>query len=111
MQKQLYLLNDNVNSFEDVIFQLKKYLSYPTLQGHSIASIVHQNGECCIYTGHAETVDKLEAIFINNGFNAEAREGPTTSSSLLSRLDAFIECGTNGGKYLRVPGVGFMIPR
>ncbi len=74
MQKQLYLLNDNVNSFEDVIFQLKKYLSYPTLQGHSIASIVHQNGECCIYTGHAETVDKLEAIFINNGFNVEARE-------------------------------------
>ena len=35
-KKTLYLLNDNVNSFMDVINVLKKYMSYPTTQGQSI---------------------------------------------------------------------------
>jgi ATP-dependent Clp protease adapter protein ClpS len=67
--KKLYLLNDDVNSFEDVVNILRRYLSYPTLQGHSIASIVHQNGSCCVYTGEEVMVERLFDIFISNGFN------------------------------------------
>ena len=50
-QKTLRLLNDDKNSFIDVINILKKYMSYPTTQGQSIADIVHRTGGCDIFTG------------------------------------------------------------
>ena len=45
---KLFILNDEVNSFEHVVTIIQKYCNYPLTQGQSIASIVHSNGECCI---------------------------------------------------------------
>jgi|TARA_B100000035_G_scaffold32073_1_gene24408 ATP-dependent Clp protease adapter protein ClpS len=70
-KKTLYLLNDNVNSFMDVINVLKKYMSYPTTQGQSIANIVHTTGRCNIFTGDELIVDHYYELFIKNGFNVE----------------------------------------
>ena len=41
----------------DVINVLKKYMSYPTTQGQSIANIVHTAGRCDIFTGDELIVD------------------------------------------------------
>ena len=40
---KLYLLNDDIHTFEDVIRVLRKYLSFPITQGQSVANIVHNN--------------------------------------------------------------------
>jgi len=45
---KLFILNDDENSFEYVVTTIQKYCNYPVMQGQSIASIVHSNGECCI---------------------------------------------------------------
>tara|TARA_B100000614_G_C14288935_1_gene386903 strand:- start:320 stop:565 length:246 start_codon:yes stop_codon:yes gene_type:complete len=70
-QKTLRLLNDDKNSFIDVINILKKYMSYPTTQGQSIADIVHRTGGCDIFTGDEVIVDHYFELFIKNGFNVE----------------------------------------
>ena len=43
---KLYILNDDVNSFDNVIRIVQQYLNYPYLQSASIASIVHNSGQC-----------------------------------------------------------------
>jgi len=45
---KLFILNDNTNSFEHVIRTVQRYLNYPYMQGASIASIVHNSGECLV---------------------------------------------------------------
>ena len=73
-KKSLYLLNDNVNSFDGVINVLKKYMSYPTTQGQSIADIVHRTGRCKIFTSDELIVEHYYELFIKNGFNVEVRD-------------------------------------
>ena len=43
---KLYILNDDVNSVDNVIRIVQQYLNYPYLQSASIASIVHNSGQC-----------------------------------------------------------------
>ena len=43
---KLYILNDDVNSFDTVIRIVQQYLNYPYLQSASIANIVHTSGQC-----------------------------------------------------------------
>jgi ATP-dependent Clp protease adaptor protein ClpS len=45
---KLFILNDDINSFEHVVTTIQRYCNYPHTQGQSIASIVHSNGQCCI---------------------------------------------------------------
>ena len=45
---KLYILNDDVNSFEHVIQCIQKYLNYPYMQGVSIAHIVNDSGKCLV---------------------------------------------------------------
>tara|TARA_B110000285_G_scaffold126544_1_gene142696 strand:+ start:890 stop:1111 length:222 start_codon:yes stop_codon:yes gene_type:complete len=45
---KLFIINDDINSFEHVVECIQRYLNYPYLQSHSIANIVHNNGECVI---------------------------------------------------------------
>ena len=46
MDSRLYLLNDDIHSFEEVVYVLQRYLGYPSLQGASIAELVHRTGKC-----------------------------------------------------------------
>tara|TARA_B100001057_G_scaffold449169_1_gene490129 strand:- start:1498 stop:1728 length:231 start_codon:yes stop_codon:yes gene_type:complete len=45
---KLFILNDDINSFEHVIRCIQRYLNYPYMQGASIASIVHNSGKCLV---------------------------------------------------------------
>lgn len=45
---KLFILNDSVNTFENVVESIQMYLNYPYMQGVSIAHIVHNSGECLV---------------------------------------------------------------
>jgi len=45
---KLFILNDDINSFDHVVECIQRYLNYPYLQGHSIANIIHNNGKCIV---------------------------------------------------------------
>jgi len=74
MKSKLYLLNDDVHSFDDVIFMLKRYLGYTLIHGCSIADITHRVGKCEIKTGDASEIDEIYEVFAKNGFKVEIKE-------------------------------------
>ena len=55
---KLFILNDNVNSFEHVIRCIQRYLNYPYMQAASIASIVHNSGRCLVKESNDELMIK-----------------------------------------------------
>jgi len=55
---KLFILNDDVNSFEHVTSCIQRYLNYPYLQAVSIADIVHNIGRCEIKDSDDEVVIK-----------------------------------------------------
>lgn len=69
MDSRLYLLNDNVHSFDEVVYVLKRYLGYPTLQGASIADLVHRTGKCEIKIGQFEELELLKEMLLKEGYN------------------------------------------
>ena len=71
---KLYLLNDDIHTFEVVMRVLRKYLSFPITQGQSVANIVHNNGKCDIYTGDITYIEALYELFRSEGFNVEIDE-------------------------------------
>jgi ATP-dependent Clp protease adaptor protein ClpS len=71
MDSRLYLLNDDIHTFEEVIYILRKYFGYPILQGASIADIVHQKGKCQIKTGPLEELELYKEGLIKDGFNVK----------------------------------------
>mgnify|MGYP002624015337 FL=1 len=71
----LYLLNDNENSFEYVIQSLCSILPLcNTLRAEQIAMIVHNTGECNIYSGFAPEIYLLYAHLQKLGLTVQIRE-------------------------------------
>ena len=71
----LYLLNDNENSFEYVMESLKSFIPMcNSLRAEQIAMIVHNVGECSIYTGFAPEIYMLYAVFQKSGLQVQIRE-------------------------------------
>lgn len=67
---KLYILNDDVNSFEHVIQTIQRYLNYPYLQATSIAYIVHHSGKCEVKeSDDVELIDELYRIMVKQGLN------------------------------------------
>jgi ATP-dependent Clp protease adapter protein ClpS len=72
---QLYLLNDDYNSFDHVIQSLTTLLPIcNTLRAEQIAVTVDSAGECSIYTGFAPEIYLLYAHFQKLGLNVQIRE-------------------------------------
>ena len=71
MDSRLYLLNDDVHSFDEVVYVLKRYLGYPTLQGASIAELVHTKGRCNIKSGPFDELELLKEMLLKEGFNVK----------------------------------------
>lgn len=69
MDSRLYLLNDDVHSFDEVVYVLKRYLGYSDLQGASIADLVHRTGKCEIRIGHFDELELLKEMLIKEGYN------------------------------------------
>ena len=72
---KLFILNDDVNSFDHVVECIQKYLNYPYLQAHSIANIVHNNGKCAIKeSDDKEMIDEVSACLVKRGINIKIEE-------------------------------------
>jgi ATP-dependent Clp protease adapter protein ClpS len=71
MNSKLYLLNDDVHSFDDVVFILRKYFGYSMLHGASIANIVHQSGRCSIKEGSIADLELYFEGLTKEGFNVK----------------------------------------
>jgi ATP-dependent Clp protease adapter protein ClpS len=67
---KLFILNDDVNSFEHVTKVIQKYLNYPYMQGCSIASIVHNSGQCLVKeSDDEELVRELYKGMVSEGLH------------------------------------------
>lgn len=55
-KKKLILCNDNVNSFDDVIFALMEICEYNIYQAEQCALIVHNSGTCLLKEGEKDIV-------------------------------------------------------
>tara|TARA_B100001093_G_scaffold238950_1_gene228911 strand:- start:228 stop:449 length:222 start_codon:yes stop_codon:yes gene_type:complete len=55
---KLFILNDDVNSFEHVIRCIQRYLNYPYMQACSISDIIHNTGKCLIKESDDEDLIK-----------------------------------------------------
>ena len=72
---ELYLLDDNVNSFDYVISSLTALLPMcNTLRAEQIAILVDGHGECNIYSGFAPEIYLLYASFQKLGLIVQIRE-------------------------------------
>ena len=69
MDSRLYLLDDNIHTFDDVSMLLQRYLGYSTLQGASIATLVHHRGRCEIKIGEFSDLELLSEVLQKEGFN------------------------------------------
>jgi len=67
---KLFILNDDVNSVEHVVRCIQRYLNYPYMQGESIASIVHNSGECLVKESEDELLVKgIYKSLVKEGLN------------------------------------------
>lgn len=64
---RLILWNDDVNSFEHVIYCLVKYLDYNDGQAEKIAWEVHSKGKCAILEGSFTEVEVYRKILQQEG--------------------------------------------
>jgi len=72
---ELYLLDDNINSFDYAVQSLTDLLPMCNiLRAQQIATLVDGHGECCIYSGFAPEIYVLYAGFQKLGLKVEIRE-------------------------------------
>lgn len=64
---QLILWNDNVNTFEHVIFCMMHYLDYDQDQASRIAWQVHTKGKCIVLEGSFTEVEVYRKILQQEG--------------------------------------------
>lgn len=64
---RLILWNDEVNSFEHVIYCLMKYLDYSENQSEKIAVKVHNEGKCGILEGSFTEMEVYRKILQQEG--------------------------------------------
>ena len=70
----LYLMNDNINSFDYVMHVLMNIIPMcNSLQAEQIARLVHDSGECKIYTGFAPTIYIIYAQITKSGLSAKLK--------------------------------------
>ena len=64
---RLILWNDDTNTFEHVIFCLKKYLDYSEKQAEKIAHTVHNDGKCAVLEGSFTEMEVYRKILQQEG--------------------------------------------
>nr|WP_294896465.1 ATP-dependent Clp protease adaptor ClpS [uncultured Pedobacter sp.] len=66
---RLILWNDDVNSFDHVIYCLMKYLDYSENQAEKIAWTVHNEGKCAILEGSFTEMEVYRKILQQEGLS------------------------------------------
>ena len=64
---QLILWNDEINTFDHVIFCLTKYLDYTEPQAEKIAWVVHTDGKCVVLEGSFTELEVYRKILQQEG--------------------------------------------
>ena len=64
---RLILWNDEVNTFDHVIFCLMKYLDYSENQAEKIAWTVHNEGKCAVLEGSFTEMEVYRKILQQEG--------------------------------------------
>ena len=64
---QLILWNDEVNTFDHVIYCLTKYLDYSDAQAEKIAWKVHNDGKCVVLEGSFTELEVYRKILQQEG--------------------------------------------
>ncbi|TZF86045.1 ATP-dependent Clp protease adaptor ClpS (plasmid) [Pedobacter sp. BS3] len=64
---RLILWNDDVNTFDHVIFCMMKYLDYSEKQAEKIAWTVHNEGKCAILEGSFTEMEVYRKILKQEG--------------------------------------------
>ncbi len=64
---RLILWNDDVNTFDHVIYCLVKYLDYNELQAEKIAWTVHNEGKCAVLEGSFTEMEIYRKILQQEG--------------------------------------------
>ena len=70
----LYLMNDEINSFDFVIHTLTKIIPMcNSLRAEQIAMLVHNSGECHIHTGYPPEIYILYAQLQKTGLTVQLK--------------------------------------
>ena len=70
----LYILNDNVNSFQYVIETLQLYIPMcNSLQAEQIALLIHKAGRCEVYSGFPPEIYLIYSNFKKSGLIVELK--------------------------------------
>ncbi|MGV3508202.1 MAG: ATP-dependent Clp protease adaptor ClpS [Sphingobacteriaceae bacterium] len=64
---RLILWNDDVNTFEHVIYCLVKYLDYNSTQAEKIAWTIHNDGKCAVLEGSFTELEVYRKILQQEG--------------------------------------------
>lgn len=73
-QHQLVLLNDNENSFDDIINVLCEVLGHNIYQAEQCATIVHNKGRCVIYSGDKSDLLLYQKMLTDEGVTTEVEK-------------------------------------
>lgn len=68
-KQSLYIINDNTNSFKDVMLVLEMLLGFNTIQAEQVALLVHYKGKYPIMTADIETLKDFEFALMKHGLN------------------------------------------
>jgi ATP-dependent Clp protease adaptor protein ClpS len=64
---RLILWNDDINTFEHVIYCLVKYLDYSSGQAEKIAWTIHNDGKCAVLEGSFTELEVYRKILQQEG--------------------------------------------
>ena len=73
-EKVLILMNDDFNSFDNVINCLMKYCGHTEEQAHQISLIVHYKGECDVKRGSMAKLTPIKEALQENGLTVRIEE-------------------------------------
>jgi len=75
MDYKLYLLNDDIHTFDEVRSMLKRQFAYPNLHSDSIIEITERVGRCQIKSSDdVEELEHLQQVLLKEGFKVEIKK-------------------------------------
>lgn len=69
--KEIVLHNDDVNTFDHVIFSLMEVCGHEPIQAEQCAWIVHHNGKCSVKRGTFDQLEPRCTALLDRGLSAE----------------------------------------
>lgn len=70
IEKNLIVYNDNINTFQWVIFSFIKVLNHTLEQAEQCAMIIHNKGKCSVKVGSHDELKPYRDALTERGINA-----------------------------------------